>query len=111
MGDILDWAPLVWAIRIGLLGVVMAVSGTFLLVAARFFRPSSMLNLLRAPLPKVAKMEGEFAGAKGAVEFTAHSDALEALAARVSALEETNEKLRVAGSATAEAIRSIRGGG
>lgn len=107
MGDILDWTPLVWAIRIGLLGIITA----FLLVLARFFRPSSVLNLLRAPLPRVAKMEGEFAGAKGAVEFTAHSDALEALAARVSALEETNEKLRVAGSATAEAIRSIRGGG
>jgi hypothetical protein len=107
MGDILDWAPLVWAIRIGLLGIVAA----FLLLMARFFRPSSVRNLLRAPLPRVAKMEGEFAGAKGAVEFTAHSDALDALAARVSALEETNERLRAAGSATAEAIRSIRGGG
>ncbi|HEX5725023.1 MAG TPA: hypothetical protein VFX98_06130, partial [Longimicrobiaceae bacterium] len=71
MGELLDWEPLVWAFRIALLTFTGVGTLVFVLLLARFLRPDSIWRLLTAKLPAVSKVEGEFAGAKGSLEFVA----------------------------------------
>jgi hypothetical protein len=69
MGTLLDWFPLLWAMRIALLVLLAGCSYVYLLLITPFFRPAHVLRLLRADLPRVLRIGAEFAGTRADVEF------------------------------------------
>lgn len=69
MDSVLHWPPVVWALRIGLVVVVMDGLGLFTLLTARFFRWKHVKRLLLADLPQIRSVGGQVAGAGATVEL------------------------------------------
>lgn len=74
MDSVLDWTPLVWALRIATLVVVVDGLGLFTLLTARFFRWNHVKRLVLADLPEVRKLGGQVAGAGATVELAEARD-------------------------------------
>ena len=68
---------------------------------SRFLSPRNVWKLIRADLPKLDEVGGEFAGAKANVKFVAQGEALNTLEERVATLELIVERL---GRADTEAL-------
>jgi hypothetical protein len=101
MNEILGWPPVVWTARILLVPVMGSATWITLVLVVRFFRPRNLRKLLRAELPTLDEVGGEFAGAKANVKFTAQGKALNTLEERVATLELVVERL---GRADTEAL-------
>ncbi len=69
MKAILDWLPLVWTVRIGLLIVLAGGVYLYVLLVAPFLRWRNIRNMVLADLPRVASVGGEFAGARAEVKL------------------------------------------
>jgi hypothetical protein len=91
MQAILQWPPLIWTLRIILLATLLAGGTIFLLLAARFFRWTHVKTLLRAELPRVRSVGGEFAGTKATVQLVQEKEEIELakLSERVDNLQHT----------------------
>ncbi|HEU0015230.1 MAG TPA: hypothetical protein VFQ45_16180 [Longimicrobium sp.] len=91
---ILDWLPLIWTIRVALLIVVGVSAALFVLFLARYFRWSSIKQLVMSDLPRIKSLGGEFAGTKGEVHFQeAQVLRAEGIEARLQFLEDRYEQL------------------
>ena len=82
MGAVLGWPPLVWAMRIALLGLLAGCSYLYLLLIAPFFRPAHVRRLVTAGLPRVLRIGAKVAGTRGAVHFVQDRPAVETDAAK-----------------------------
>lgn len=69
MGTVLQWPPVVWALRIALLVLLAGCSYVYLLLVAPFFRPANIRRMLTADLPRVRGIGAEIAGTRGEVHF------------------------------------------
>lgn len=93
MDEIFNWPPVVWPARILLVTLMGCGAWITLVLAIRFFRPGNLMALLRAELPKLDEVGGEFAGAKASVKFGAPGKAMSSLEQRVASLEDVVEQL------------------
>jgi hypothetical protein len=69
MGAVLQWPPVVWAMRIALFVLLVRCSYLYLLLIAPFFRPANIRRMVKADLPRVRTIGAEIAGTRGEVEF------------------------------------------
>jgi hypothetical protein len=93
--SLLDWAPLLWTLRVVALILLGALGLTTFLYFARFCRPRHVLGMLRAPLPQIQEIGGEAFGNKLAVKIDKRqNDQLEALAARTEEMERISRQHR-----------------
>jgi hypothetical protein len=69
MGSVLQWPPVVWAMRIALFVLLVGCSYVYLLLIAPFFRPANIRRMVKADLPRVRTIGAEIAGTRGEVEF------------------------------------------
>lgn len=69
MNRFLDWPPILWTLRIGILIVVIGGLHVFLLLVSRFFRWKNIRAMLLADPPRVESLGGEFAGAKAELKL------------------------------------------
>lgn len=94
MDEIIGWGPLLWTLRLAVFTLIAGSTYVFVLLIARFLRPSHVRSLLRAGLPKVKSVGGEFAGTKGEVHFAEAQDAqIAGLELRVDGLQKNVERL------------------
>jgi hypothetical protein len=93
MSHILNYPGVYWVARILAIVVMAAITWLALLMVARFFRPRHAVAMLRADLPKVDELRGEFGGVKGAIRFNAQASALGVLEDRIGAVEEATDRL------------------
>jgi hypothetical protein len=93
MQAILQWTPILWMLRLTVLTVLGAGVSIFLLLAARFFRWTHIKSLLRAELPRVHSVGGEFAGTKATVRLVQeeNNEQITVLRERVDNLQKTVE--------------------
>jgi hypothetical protein len=105
MNEILGWAPVVWTARILLVPVMDSATWITLLLMIRFFRPGNLRKLLRAELPKLDEVGGEFGGAKANVKFVAQGKVLNALEERMAVLERHVETLESVDTNTLAALK------
>jgi hypothetical protein len=75
IGNVLGWWPLLWTIRVALLIVVLAGSGVFFLLVARFFRWKHIKVMFTADLPVVRTVGGKFAGVEATAQLAAADEA------------------------------------
>lgn len=87
MGQVFSHPAVYWVARV--MAMVVMLGGTWLtmLMLARFFRPSHVVRLVMADLPKLEELSGEFGGAKGRIRFNAQAAALRELEDRIDAIE------------------------
>lgn len=89
MNRIFDWPPIIWTARITVLILLTGASHLLLLLIARFLRPRHVMQMLRAEIPQVKSVGGEFAGTKGEIQFVqAQENHLATLDERVNSLAE-----------------------
>ena len=69
MGAVLEWPPVVWAMRIALFVLLVGCSYVYLLLIAPFFRPANIRRMVKADLPRVRTIGAEIAGTRGEVEL------------------------------------------
>lgn len=69
MKRIIEWLPLIWTLRIGMMIVVAGGAYLYVPLVARFFRWRTMRDMVLADPPKVESVGGEFAGAKAEVKL------------------------------------------
>lgn len=69
MHRFLDWPPIFWTLRIGILIVLVGGLHVFVLLVSRFFRWSNIRSMLLAEPPRVESVGGEFAGAKAELKL------------------------------------------
>jgi hypothetical protein len=94
MDKILGWPPILWTLRVALFTLLVGCTYIFVLLLARFLRPAHVRYLLRAGLPRVKSVGGEFAGTKGEVHFAEAQDAqIAGLELRVNGLQTNVERL------------------
>lgn len=91
MKRIIEWLPLIWTLRIGMMIVVAGGAYLYVLLIARFFRWRTMRDMVLADPPKVESVGGEFAGAKAEVERA--RQVASNLEKRVAELEATVERV------------------
>ena len=92
MDAIIDWPPIVWALRIAILFALSAWTWVAFLYMARFFRPRHIGKLLGSPPPTFRSVAGsaEILGQKVEASATldaAQDDQIERLRERVRSLE------------------------
>ena len=92
MGTVFAWEPLVWAIRVVLLGLVCGLGYVALLYFARFLRPKLAWRLIRADLPEFRSVgaTAKFLGQ----ELTTNATLDTARDKQITALSEKLDKLR-----------------
>lgn len=73
MRRIIEWLPLIWTLRIGLLIVLAGGAYLYVLLIARFFRWKNIRAMVLAKLPQVESVGGEFAGAKAELKLSQHA--------------------------------------
>jgi hypothetical protein len=94
MDEIIGWGPILWTLRVGAFTLIAGGTYVFLLLIARFLRPSHVRTLLKAGLPRVKSVGGEFAGTRGEVHFAEAQDAqIAGLELRVNGLQKNVERL------------------
>jgi septal ring factor EnvC (AmiA/AmiB activator) len=91
MKRIIEWLPLIWTLRIGLLILVAGGAYLYVLLIARFFRWRTIRDMVLAEPPRVESVGGEFAGAKAEVKLA--QQAASNLEKRVAELEATVERV------------------
>jgi hypothetical protein len=69
MHRFLDWPPIFWTLRIGILIVLAGGLHVFVLLISRFFRWSNIRSMVLADPPRVESVGGEFAGAKAELKL------------------------------------------
>lgn len=69
MGAVLEWLPVVWAMRIALFVLLVGCAYIYLLLIAPFFRPAHVRRMVTADLPRVMRVGAEIAGTRGEVHF------------------------------------------
>lgn len=69
MHRFVDWPPIFWTLRIGILIVLAGGLHVFVLLVSRFFRWSNIRSMLLAEPPRVESVGGEFAGAKAELKL------------------------------------------
>ncbi|HEU0052936.1 MAG TPA: hypothetical protein VFQ39_07150 [Longimicrobium sp.] len=94
MDRIFGWPLVVWMARIALVTVMGCGAWMLIVLLARYFRPKHVWALMKADLPRLTEVGGEFAGARATVKFEGQNRALDALAERVAALEAAAETQR-----------------
>jgi hypothetical protein len=72
MHRFLDWPPIFWTLRIGILIVLAGGLHVFVLLISRFFRWANIRSMLLADPPRVESLGGEFAGAKAELKLFQH---------------------------------------
>lgn len=70
MNGIMQWPPIIWTVRIGLLILVGGSAYLFVLLIARFFRWTNIRTMVLAALPRVESVGGEFAGARAELKLS-----------------------------------------
>jgi hypothetical protein len=94
MDELLGWPPILWTLRVFAITLLTGCTYVFVLLVARFLRPSHVRALITASLPRIQRIGGEFAGTKGEIEFALGQDArVIALEMRVDGLQESVEYL------------------
>lgn len=89
MQSLLQWPPVLWALRIVTLVVLVDGLALFALVTARFFRWKHVKQLVLADLPRVQSVGGGIGGTKATVELaTGEAEQIAALGERVAALQQ-----------------------
>jgi hypothetical protein len=89
MRRILEWLPLIWTLRIGLLIVLAGGAYLYVLLIARFFRWKTIRAMVLADPPRVESVGGEFAGAKAELKLfqATQNEQRDTMGQRVTALE------------------------
>lgn len=91
MNGILQWLPIIWTVRIGLLILLCGSAYLFVLLIARFFRWTNIRTMVLAELPRVESVGGEFAGAKAELKLFQYEES--GLEHRVADLESKVKEL------------------
>ena len=90
MHGVLQWFPIVWALRIVTLVVLVDGLALFTLLTARFFRWKHVKQLVLADLPRVQRLGGAIGGTNATVELASdHDEQVAALRERVATLQRT----------------------
>lgn len=89
MRGILEWLPLIWTLRIGLLILLLGGAYLYVLLVARFFRWTNIRAMVLADPPRVESVGGEFAGAKAELKLfqTAQNEQQVSVENRLAVLE------------------------
>jgi hypothetical protein len=93
MSHLLSYPSVYWTARLLATVSMAGVTWLLLLMMARFFRPKHILAMLRADLPKIDELRGEFGGMKGAIRFNAQASALSVLEDRIGSVEGATDQL------------------
>jgi hypothetical protein len=94
MDEIIGWPPILWTLRLAAFTLIAGGTYVFVLLIARFLRPSHVRSLVLAGLPRIKSVGGEFAGTKGVVHFAEAQDAqIAGLELRVDGLQKNVEHL------------------
>lgn len=105
---ILGWPGVTWTARLFIVLVLFGGGWIFALFLARFFRPRNVVGLVRSPIPRIAEVGGEFAGAEATIKFMEHGEALETVFGRLQMVERRMEELRLAAVETNGEVGRLR---
>jgi len=68
------WPPILWTLRVSVLILLSTSTMVFMLLIARFFRWKHLKLLLKAELPRIQSIGGEFGGTKASVQLARQDD-------------------------------------